>query len=219
MLIDIIILIVLLVVIYSRLKNVLGTRPEVHRTEISEKAAEKIFDIILKEAKKSPENAVIEKGELETIENEENLSELDKNLLQIPHFSKERFINSSKKAFEIIITSFSKGDVSTLENLVSKGLLKKFRDVIEQREKDGIIAETDFVGFELAEIKDAKILKTGIAKITMKFISEQVNILKNALGDVVEGDENFIQNITDIWTFERNLTSTSPNWLLTSTKK
>ena len=216
---DIIILLVLVVVIYIRLKKVLGTRPEVRRTEISEKAAEKIFDIILKEAKNNPEAEVINKGELEPIEKEENLSEIEKNMLQIPNFNKDRFIANSKKAFEIIITSFSQNDVETLENLVSKNLLKKFKDVIEQRKKDGIIAETDFIGFEHANIEDVKILKSGIAKIAMKFISEQVNILKNEEGEVIEGDENFIQNITDVWTFERNLTSTSPNWLLTSTKK
>ncbi len=216
---DIIILLVLVVVVYIRLKNVLGTRPEVSRTEISEKAAEKIFDIILKEAKNAPETDAINKGILEPIEKEENLSENERNMLQIPNFNKDRFVANSKKAFEIIITSFSQNDVETLENLVSKNLLKKFKDVIEQRKKEGIIAETDFIGFEQANIEDVKILKNGIAKIAMKFISEQVNILKNEKGEVIEGDENFIQNITDIWTFERNLTSTSPNWLLTSTKK
>ena len=58
-----------------------------------------------------------------------------------------------------------------------------------------------------------------MAKITVRFVSEQVNILKNKDGEVIEGDENFIQNITDSWTFERALTSTNPNWLLVSTKK
>ncbi|MDD4556015.1 MAG: Tim44/TimA family putative adaptor protein [Alphaproteobacteria bacterium] len=216
---DIIILVVLVVIIYGRLKNVLGTRPEVHKTELSEKAAEKIFDIILKESKSNSTNELIEKGEIEPLEKEEALSETDKVLLQIPNFDKERFINNSKKAFEIIITSFSQGDVETLENLVSKTLLKKFTDIIEQRKNEGVIAETDFIGFEFAEIYEAKILKSGLAKISMKFVSEQVNILKDASGKVIEGDENFIQNITDVWTFERNITSTSPNWLLTSTKK
>lgn len=68
------------------------------------------------------------------------------------------------------------------------------------------------------EITNAKISKSDVAKITVRFVSEQVNILKNKDGEVIEGDENFIQNITDSWTFERALTSTNPNWLLVSTK-
>ena len=41
----------------------------------------------------------------------------------------------------------------------------------------------------------------------------------DADGNVIEGDENYIQNIEDIWTFERAINSTSPNWILISTKK
>ena len=146
------------------------------------------------------------------------MSETDKILAKIPNFNKERFISGAKRAFEIIITAFSKGDTETLENLVSGSLIKKFQEIIEKRRAEGITAETDLIGFNEAEITSAKITKDDIAKITVKFVSEQVNILKKE-DDVIEGDENFIQNITDIWTFERCLTSTNPNWLLVSTKK
>ena len=44
-----------------------------------------------------------------------------------------------------------------------------------------------------------------------------MKILKQ--GDVIEGDDRFIQCITDVWTFERSLTSSNPNWVLVSTKK
>ncbi len=96
---------------------------------------------------------------------------------------------------------------------------KKFKEVISSRKEEGISAETDFIGFNEAVITDAKITKSNLAKISVKFVSEQVNILRNKQGEVMEGDENFIQSITDIWTFERSLNSASPNWLLVSTKK
>ena len=75
------------------------------------------------------------------------------------------------------------------------------------------------ISFDSAEITNAKITKNDLVKITVKFISEQVNLLKNKDGEIIEGDEQYIQNITDVWTFERSITSASPNWLLTSTKK
>ena len=68
-------------------------------------------------------------------------------------------------------------------------------------------------------IKDAKISSKGIARIAVQFVSEQINILKNAAGEVLEGDENFVQQITDVWTFEKDINSNSPVWLLVSTKK
>ncbi len=221
---DIIILLVVVVLIFQKLKTLLGTRPDMEERNIAETKATKLIDIINKELEQTEEKlSEIKKEETKnqqtTTEEKTELSETDKALSLIPNFNKENFINSAKKAFELIVTSFSKGDVKTLEMLVNLKLFKKFQEVINQRQNDGITSETDFIGFDSAEITHAEITKNDIAKITVKFISEQVNLLRNKEGEVIEGDEQYIQNITDVWTFERALTSTSPNWLLASTKK
>ena len=217
---DIIILLVVVVLVFSKLKSLLGTRPDnFEQRKISDENAAKIFDMIVKEAEK---NAAAEARNMEKEEvqvPEEELSEIDKVLAKIPGFNREKFLTGAERAFEIIISAFSKGDVETLEMLVSKSLLKKFQEIIEKRKAEGITSETDFIGFDDVEITNAKISKSEVAKITVRFVSEQVNILKNKDGEVIEGDENFMQNITDSWTFERALTSTNPNWLLVSTKK
>ena len=217
---DIIILLVVVVLVFSKLKSLLGTRPDnFEQRKISDENAAKIFDMIVKEAEK---NAAAEARNMEKEEvqgPEEELSEIDKVLAKSPGFNREKFLTGAERAFEIIISAFSKGDVETLEMLVSKSLLKKFQEIIEKRKAEGITSETDFIGFDDVEITNAKISKSEVAKITVRFVSEQVNILKNKDGEVIEGDENFIQNITDSWTFERALTSTNPTWLLVSTKK
>ncbi|MGN0914246.1 MAG: Tim44/TimA family putative adaptor protein [Alphaproteobacteria bacterium] len=213
---DIIILLVVVILVFQRLKSVLGSKPDEYtQNQITDENAAKIFDMIIQEAEKN----AVEQTKENTVENQEELNSTDKVLSLIPGFNKEKFLNGAQRAFEIIVTSFSKGDTQTLEMLVSKTLIKKFQEIIEKRKAEGIVSETDFIGFENTEITDAKISKNDIAKITVKFVSEQVNILKNSKDEVIEGDENFIQNITDIWTFERSLTSTNPNWLLVSTKK
>ena len=135
-----------------------------------------------------------EKGGEELKADESGLSESEKNLRAIPGFNRDKFLNGAKKAFEIIVTSFAKGDVDTLENLVGKTLLKKFKDIIARRKEEGISAETDFIGFNEAIITDAKITKSNLAKISVKFVSEQVNILRDKNGEVLEGDENFINH-------------------------
>ena len=217
---DIIILLVVVVLVFSKLKSLLGTRPDnFEQHKISDENAAKIFDMIVKEAEKNAAADVQNREKEEVKVPEEELSEVDKVLAKIPGFSREKFLTGAKRAFEIIISAFSKGDVETLEMLVSKSLLKKFQEIIEKRKAEGITSETDFIGFDAVEIINAKISKSEVAKITVKFVSEQVNILKNKDGEVIEGDENFIQNITDNWTFERAVTSTNPNWLLVSTKK
>lgn len=220
---DIIILLVAVVLIFQKLRSLLGTRPdeEVTRIRISDENAARIFDMIAKEAEKQQLTArTAAEGFSGTAEEEtEELSDTDKTLTNIPGFNKERFLTGAKRAFEIIICAFSQGDTETLENLVSPQLIKKFQEIIEDRRAQGITAETDLIGFEQAEIVNADIDEENNAKITVKFISEQVNLLRNKDNEVIQGDENFIQNITDIWTFERCLTSVNPNWLLVSTEK
>lgn len=212
--IDIVILLIVVALIFGKLKSLLGTRPEgIHKaTPLSEESAAKIFDIIMAENERNAHN-------IQDITPPEEQTPLQKELAKIPDFNEEAFLGGAKRAFEIIISAFAKGDIETLEALVSSKLVKKFQEVLHQRQTDGITAETDLIGFSSAEITEAKINKSNTAKITVKFVSEQVNLLKDAQDNVIEGDENFVQTITDIWTFERNLTSTNPNWLLVSTKK
>ena len=215
---DIIILLVVVVLIFQKLKTLLGTRPDMEERQQAELKSAKILTVIAQELEKQQKKEA-ETAPTITSESTAELSDTDKTLKEIPNFNKESFLTSAKKAFELIVTSFAKGDTQTLEMLVNNKLYKKFQEIINQRANDGITSETDFIGFDSAEITHAEISKNNIAKITVKFISEQVNLLRNKEGEVIEGDEQYIQNITDVWTFERALTSTSPNWLLASTKK
>ena len=214
--VDIIILLLVVFFLFHKLYNILGTRPTETEKKIAEEKAAKIIDIIVKKTDETP-SATTTDTPTEILS--ESASDTDKVLTKIPNFNRSKFLDSAKKAFEMIVSSFSQGDTETLEMLVSKDLAQKFRKIIEQRQAEGITSETDIIGFDEAEITHAQISQNDIITITVKFISEQVNILKNKEGEVIEGDEQYIQNITDIWTFERALTSASPNWLLTSTKK
>ena len=217
---DILVLLVVVVLIFQRLRSLLGTRPPVEERKIrlSKENAEKLYNILMTEA--SSQSAEQEQLQpQEELVPEGDLSEPEKTLREIPNFNKSAFLKSAEKAFQIITEAFNKGDTETLEMLVNKKIFKKFQDVIEKRKNEGISAETDFICFDKVEIVAAKITTQKNAQISVEFVSEQVNVLRNSDDEVIEGDENYIQNITDVWTFEKALNSTSPNWLLISTKK
>ena len=148
-----------------------------------------------------------------------SLSPLDRELTKIPNFNKGMFIKGAQKAFEMILSSFSKGDSKTLSKLVSKDLLKKFDSVIQERQDKGITSEMDLIGFVETEVESVCFVENNKVNLVVKFVSEQVNLLKNAEGEVIEGDENYIQQISDIWTFEKSLDAKVNNWVLCSTKK
>lgn len=212
---DIVILLFVVAMVVLKLRSLLGTNPE-KEARIRQEEATRIIMTALKGHLKDAQTA--EGGVLKAV----NLSEMsptDRLLLKIPNFNKEKFLRNAERAFEMIVSAFAKGDIATLKPLLNAELLGKFSAIIEDRKQSGITAETDFIGFDSSEITDVKISKSGIATICVRFVSEQVNLLKNAAGEVLEGDENFIQKITDVWTFERNINSTSPVWRLVSTKK
>ena len=52
----------------------------------------------------------------------------------------------------------------------------------------------------------------------VKFVSEQVNLLKNEKGKILKGNDEYIENHTDYWTFSKDLKSNNPNWKLVVTK-
>ncbi len=56
-----------------------------------------------------------------------------------------------------------------------------------------------------------------LARVTARFVTEQVNALKDAEGAIVEGDPANVVKVSDIWTFCRNTKSRNPNWLLVAT--
>ena len=207
---DIIFLLVLVVIIFSRLKSILGTGSEDAKIIMVPKEQ---FEKVYKEMKKS---AAFEAGDMPDME---NLSPLDRDLAKIPEFNKNIFIKGAQKAFEMILCAFSKGDSSTLSTLVDKELLKKFENVIKEREEQGITAETDLIGFVETEVESVKFTDDEKVDLVVKFVSEQVNLLKNAKGEVIQGDENYVQKISDVWTFEKTLNPKVNNWLLCSTKK
>ena len=133
-------------------------------------------------------------------------------------FNKEAFLNGARKVFELILQAFNKGELTSVKELLNKKVYDAFNSVLAERKEQNITSEVDFICFDKSEVKDVKFLKNSI-KVVVEFVSEQVNLLRNAQGEVVQGDENFVQKITDVWTFERMVNAKNNNWVLVSTKK
>ena len=207
---DIIFLLVLVFIIFSKLKSILGTGAENTKVIMINKEQ---FEKMYKELKRETFNEPDESVDLE------KLPPLDRDLAKIPNFNKNAFIKGAQKAFEMILTAFSKGDKATLSTLVNKDLFKKFEKVMKQRQEEGLTTETDLISFIETEVESVKFVEEDKVNLVVKFVSEQVNLLKNADGEVIEGDENYVQKISDVWTFEKSLNPKINNWLLCSTKK
>ena len=143
---------------------------------------------------------------------------LDNLLEKVKDFNVGNFINSANRVFELVLQAFYDNKMENVKNLLSKKVYDTFKEAINSRLEQKQTTEVEFICFEKTEIKDVRMLKNSV-KIIVEFVTQQINILRAADGKVIAGDENFIQKITDVWTFERTLNAKDNKWVLVSTKK
>ena len=134
-----------------------------------------------------------------------------------PEFDAKRFITGARAAYEMIVTAFAEGDRRTLKNLLSRDVYEGFEAAITEREKAGHKAETRFVSIDSADITHAE-LKNRSAQVTVKFVSQLVSVTRDKSGNVVEGNPDRVTDVTDVWTFARDISSRDPNWKLVATE-
>lgn len=134
-----------------------------------------------------------------------------------PSFDAVGFIGGAKSAYEMIVLAFAGGDRRTLRDLLAKDVFEGFEAAIKDRETRGETVETRFVGIEKADITDAQ-MRGDQAQVTLKFVSQLVTATRDRTGNVVDGSPDRVTDVTDIWTFARNVTDRDPNWRLIATE-
>ena len=186
---DIIIFAVIAVFIIYRLRSVLGKRTGFQKKPVDQ-------HIVKKQPTQEKKEAVVPQLK----ESEQKLEAVYK---KIPSFEHKEFLEGAKKAFEIIITAFNKGDKETLKNLVSKDVYKAFESAISDGSNN---PNSQFYSLLIDGIDDAKV-ENGKITIGVNFISEQI---------LSDNEEDIVKN-KDTWVFEKAENSNGPAWTLVST--
>lgn len=132
------------------------------------------------------------------------------------HFDADAFMSGARAAYEMIVTAFARGERKTLQPLLDEHVFKSFEAVIAGREARGETVDQSFIGISKAELVDASLVAKR-ARLTIRFVSELTSCTKNQDGVVIEGDPVTIRKVTDVWTFERDVKTSNPNWRLVAT--
>lgn len=132
-------------------------------------------------------------------------------------FDAREFREGAKAAYEMIVTAFAQGDKRVLKDLLSKDVFDGFVGAIAEREKRGDRIETTFVSIDKADFADAQV-RGKVAQITMHFVSKLITATYDKAGTVIDGAPDKVVDVTDIWTFSRDLNSRDPNWKLIATE-
>ena len=86
----------------------------------------------------------------------------------------------------------------------------------------GLAGSLKFLETNIVSIKSAQIhnvtLKQDQVNITVEYVTDQIKSTRNTNDEVVDGDPDTIETVTDLWTFNRNIKSNNPNWTLVKTE-
>ena len=134
-----------------------------------------------------------------------------------PGFEPIGFASGARGAFTTIVEAFAKGDTGPLRQLLDPQTFASFEAAIRGRNERREKAETTLIGFEASDIAAAE-MQGSFAQVTVRFVSEQINVVRNADGQIADGNPNEVQKVVDLWTFRRDTKSSDPNWLLIKTE-
>jgi predicted lipid-binding transport protein (Tim44 family) len=116
------------------------------------------------------------------------------------NFEPGYFVQGARSAYELIVGAFAKGDRDALRGLLTPRVYDSYATAIAAREEKG------GTGPELVRLKSAEIVEAELrgeaARVTVKFEAE-----------LAEGAHG-VRDARERWTFERDVRSPDPNWLL-----
>jgi predicted lipid-binding transport protein (Tim44 family) len=142
---------------------------------------------------------------------------LDAMVQEDPAFDVKHFITGARAAYEMIVTAFAEGDRRSLKNLLAREVYDGFEAAIRDREAKGETVETRFVSIDKSDITAVDV-RGRTAQVTIRFLSQLVSVTRDKSGNVVDGNPDKVTDVTDVWTFARDLSSRDPNWKLVATE-
>jgi predicted lipid-binding transport protein (Tim44 family) len=134
-----------------------------------------------------------------------------------PSFDAKHFITGARAAYEMIVTAFAEGDRRQLRSLLSREVYDGFDAAIGERESRGETAESRFVSIDGSTITAAE-QRARTAQITVRFVSKLISVTRGRTGDVIDGNAEKVTDVTDVWTFAREVSSRDPNWKVVATE-
>jgi len=141
---------------------------------------------------------------------------LDAIVAQDSSFDPRHFLSGARSAYEMIVLAFANGDRRALRDLLSSEVFESFDAVIKDREKHEQKTETRFVSVDKAQLVGAE-ARDRTAQLTVRFVSQMISVTRDKAGVIVDGSADTVADITDVWTFARDMTSRDPNWKLVGT--
>jgi predicted lipid-binding transport protein (Tim44 family) len=138
------------------------------------------------------------------------MREIDRN------FDPARFLAGADQAFRLIVAAFAAGDRAALRPLLGDETYAAFEQAISAREKAGETQVSEIKTMQHLSVDSAE-LKGRVGLVTARIVSDQVSYTHDKDGRPLTGTDA-VTEITDLWTFERDLSQQDPTWRLVAAR-
>lgn len=133
-------------------------------------------------------------------------------------FDVHSFRENATDAFGIIVQAFAEGDRETLQDLCTPDVFKSFDYALRDREAKGEKVSTEIHAIRKSDIVDAGIANRKTAFVTIRFTADETYVIEDKGGKIIAGHPDRVTEMTDKWTFSRDIKSNDPRWLLSKTE-
>lgn len=198
-----------------RLKSVLGTRDGFEPSQQARKSApspqrRQDFEVI----EGGPDHDITDHAP----EGSDTAKALADMKLVQGDFAVGEFLQGAKQAYEWILMAFERGNLEEIQPFLDDDVHEAFKTVVDSRAQQGLTVDAEFVGVRETSLVNAKFDNaTNAAEITVRFIGELISVVRDANGEIIEGEPGKPKKQKDTWTFERIMGSDDPNWRLVAT--
>ncbi|GAW36348.1 tim44-like domain protein [Roseovarius sp. A-2] len=135
-----------------------------------------------------------------------------------PDFNVTGFLQGARGAYEMILMAFERGKLDEVMPFMDRDVYEAFAQVVDEREKQGLTIEAEFLGVRDLALVDARFnSETRSAEIDVRCVGELISVVRDANGEILEGAPGQSKRQKDIWTYERVMGSDDPNWRLVAT--
>jgi predicted lipid-binding transport protein (Tim44 family) len=132
-------------------------------------------------------------------------------------FDPKHFLTGARAAYDMIVTAYAAGDRRQLKGLLGREVYEGFENAIKEREQRGETVETRFVSIDGADLTAAE-QRGKTAQVTVRLRSQLISVTRAKDGAVIDGNPDKVTDVTDVWTFARDVSSRDPNWKLVATE-
>lgn len=136
---------------------------------------------------------------------------LDPNLALDPY----HFVEGAKVAFMRLQDAWNDRQTARLTPLLTERMMTIVEHQIKKRQEQGLKDRVEKISIQEANISESW-QEAGINWITVRFVATMLEYAVDAVGRIVEGDNQNPVTIEEYWTFTQTAGTGDPNWRLSA---